>query len=82
MSGLPPQVPWRRFVAVLRKLGYAPQKGKAGSGRSFFNPSRHPNVVTFREPHPGQDVRATMLREYLRKLLIAPDEFIQLLRDC
>jgi len=82
MSGLPPQVPWRRFVAVLRKLGYAPQKGKAGSGRSFFNPSRNPNVVTFREPHPGPNVRPAMLRAYLRKLGVAPDEFIQLLEDC
>ena len=82
MSVLLPQVPWRRFVCVLRKLGYAPQKGKAGSGRSFFNPTRNPNVVTFREPHPGQNVRQPMLREYLRKLGVAPDEFIQLLRAC
>jgi len=81
MSGLPTQVPWRRFVAVLRKLGYAPQKGEAGSGRSFFNPSRNPNFVTFREPHPGQNVRQTMLRKYLGKLGVGPDEFIQLLED-
>jgi predicted RNA binding protein YcfA (HicA-like mRNA interferase family) len=82
MSVLLPQVPWRRFVCVLRKLGYVPQKGKAGSGRPFFNPSRNPNVVTFREPHPGQNVGPTTLREYLRKLGVAPDEFVQLLRDC
>jgi hypothetical protein len=82
MSVLLPQVPWRRFVCVLRKLGYVPQKGKAGSGRPFFNPSRNPNVVTFREPRAGQNVRLTALREYLRKLGVAPDEFIQLLEDC
>jgi hypothetical protein len=81
MSGLPTQVPWRHFVAVIRKLGYAPQKGKAGSGRSFFNPSRNPNFVTFREPHPGQNVRPTLLRKYLAKLGVTPDEFIQLLED-
>jgi predicted RNA binding protein YcfA (HicA-like mRNA interferase family) len=82
MSGLPAQVPWRVFVAVLRKLGYVPQKGKAGSRRSFVNPSRNPNVVSFREPHPGQNIRQGMLHNYLRKLLLAPDEFIQLLEDC
>ena len=50
--------------------------------RSFVKPRRNPNVVTFREPHPGQNVRQTMLREDLRKLLLAPDEFMQLLEDC
>jgi predicted RNA binding protein YcfA (HicA-like mRNA interferase family) len=82
MSGLPTQVPWRRFVCVLRKLGYTAQKGKAGVARSFSNPSRNPNVVTFREPHPGRNLRQTMLREYLRKLLLDQDEFMQLLKDC
>ena len=82
MSRLPTQLPWRRFVCVLRKLGYAPQKGKAGSARSFFNPRRSPNVISFREPHPGDDLRPQALREYLRKLGVAPDEFIQLLEDC
>jgi len=27
-------------------------------------------------------LRRTMLREYLRKLLLSPDEFMQLLKDC
>ena len=35
-----------------------------------------------REPHPGQNMRQRMLHEYLRKLLLAPDEFMQLLEDC
>jgi hypothetical protein len=52
MSGLPTQIPWRRFVCVLRKLGYTAQKGKAGSARSFLNPSRSPEVVSFQEPIP------------------------------
>jgi hypothetical protein len=82
MPELPTEVPWRRFVCVLRKLDYAPQKGKAGSARSFINLGRIPNVVSFREPHPGQPLRRTMLREYLRKLLLSPDEFMQLLKDC
>jgi predicted RNA binding protein YcfA (HicA-like mRNA interferase family) len=82
MPGLPTQVPWRRFVCVLRKLGYTPQKGKAGSARSFLNPSRTPTVVAFREPHPGDTLRQPMLRQYLRKLLLTPDEFMQLLEDC
>ena len=81
MSRLPPQVPWRRFLRVLGKLGYAPQKAKAGSLRSFRNPTRNPNVVTFREPHPGQDMRQAMLHEYLRKLLLSPDDFMRILED-
>src|SRR5439155_22882110 len=82
MSVLPPQVPWRRFVGVLRKLGYTPQKGKAGSVRSFVHPSHSPHIVSFRHPHPGQNMRQRMLHEYLRKLLLAPDEFMHLLEDC
>jgi hypothetical protein len=82
MSGPPTQIPWRRFVCVLRKLAYVSQKGKAGAARSFSNPKRTPNVVSFREPHPGKNVRQVMLREYLRKLLLTPDDFMQLLEDC
>ncbi len=82
MPELPTQVPWRRFVCVLRKLGYTPQKGKARSARSFMNPGRIPNVVSFREPHPGQNLRRSTLRDDLRKLLLSPDEFMQLLEGC
>ena len=82
MPELPTQVPWRRFVCVLRKLGYTAEKTKQGSTRSFMNPGRIPNVVSFWEPHPGKNLRRTMLREYLRKLLLSPDEFMQLLEDC
>jgi predicted RNA binding protein YcfA (HicA-like mRNA interferase family) len=82
MPVLPTQIPWRRFVCVLRKLGYSAQKGKAGSARSFTNPNRVPNVVLLHEPHPGQNVRRGMLHEYLRKLLLDQDEFIRLLEGC
>ena len=82
MSELPTQVPWRRFVCVLRNLGYTAQKTKQGSIRSFMNPGRIPNVVSFREPHRGENVSQRMLRQYLRKLVLAPDEFMQLLGDC
>ena len=64
---------------VLRKLGYTAQKAKPGSTESFFNPRRSPNVVSFREPHPGDSLRQPELRDYLRKLLLSADEFIQLL---
>jgi len=82
MPELPTQLPWRRFVCVLRKLGYAAEKTKHGSARSFVNPGRIPYVVSFREPHPGQNLRPPMLREALRKLLLSPDEFMRLLEDC
>jgi len=82
MAALPMQLPWRRFVCVLRKLGYTAQKGKAGAVRAFTNPNRTPNIVAFREPHPGKNLGATTLRQYLRRLLLEEDEFMQLLLDC
>jgi len=62
MSELPTQLPWRRFVCVLRKLGYTAQKTRHGSARSFVNPSRNPHVVLLWEPHPGQSLRPPTLR--------------------
>jgi predicted RNA binding protein YcfA (HicA-like mRNA interferase family) len=82
MPGLPTQVPWRRFVCVLRKLGYTAQKTKPGSVRSFANPNHMPKVVSFREPHPGKNLGATILRKYLQRLPLNEDEFMQLLEDC
>jgi predicted RNA binding protein YcfA (HicA-like mRNA interferase family) len=82
MPGLPAQLPWRRFICVLRKLGYTAQKGKAGAVRAFTNPNRTPNVVSFREPHPGKNLGATTLRKYLRQLLLNEDEFLHFLEDC
>jgi len=82
MPGLPTQVPWRRFVCVLRKLGYTAQKTKQGSERSFGNPGGIPSVVSFREPHPGQNMRPPVLRKSLRKLLLSPEDFMLLLEDC
>ena len=58
------------------------QKTKPGSVRAFRNPIRDPNVAAFREPHPGQNVRQRMMHESLRKLLLSPDEFMQLLEHC
>jgi hypothetical protein len=47
-----------------------------------MNPARIPNVVSFREPHPRAILGQSMLREYLRKLLLDQDEFMQLLEVC
>ena len=82
MAGLPTQVPWRRFVCVLRKLGYTLQKGKTGAARSFANPGRAPNFVSLREPRPGRNLGAAMLRKYLQRLLLDEDEFLRLLEEC
>jgi hypothetical protein len=82
MPELPTQVPWRPFVCVLRKLGSTAQKTKQGSIRSFMNSERIPNLVSFREFYPGQNVRPPMLRTSLRKLLLDEDEFLRLLKDC
>jgi hypothetical protein len=82
MPGLPTQIQWRRFVCVLRKLGYTAQKTEPGAARSFLNPGRNPNVVLFREPHPDNNLRPAVLRQNLHKLLLNQDEFMQLLEDC
>ena len=82
MHELPTQLPWRRFVCVLRKMGYTAQKGKAGAARAFTNPNRMHKVISLHEPHPGKDLGATMLRKHLQRLLLNEDEFIQLLKDC
>jgi predicted RNA binding protein YcfA (HicA-like mRNA interferase family) len=82
MSGLPNQLPWRRFVCVLHKLGYLPQKTGRGSARVFLNPTRRPATVSFREPHPHDTLRQTMLHNYIRKLLLTVDEFMALLGEC
>jgi predicted RNA binding protein YcfA (HicA-like mRNA interferase family) len=73
------QVPWRDFVRVLRKLGYAERKGKAGSKRYFINPARNPTSVSLREPHPRDNLRQGTLRIYLQKLQLTEDEFMRLL---
>jgi hypothetical protein len=33
------------------------------------------------ETHPGRNLHSTMLRPYLRKLLLDQDEFMRLLQD-
>lgn len=81
-SRLPPQLPWRRFVCVLSKLGYQPMKGRRGSARTFTCESREPAVVTFHEPHGKNTLREGTLREYLRKLDLSRDEFLELLERC
>jgi hypothetical protein len=53
MPAIPTQLPWRRFVCLLRDLGYHPLKLRRGSLRQFFSPTRSPNLVSFHEPHPG-----------------------------
>jgi len=68
MSGLPTQVPWRRFVCVLRKLDYAAQKGKAGAARPF-SPYADPKCC-FIPGTPFRKERAPKNVEYLRKLLL------------
>jgi hypothetical protein len=67
---------------VLHRLGYISQKGGRGSVRVFFNASREPHTVSFREPHPGDTMGPRNLRKNVRKLMLKPDEFMELLREC
>jgi hypothetical protein len=50
--------------------------------RVFFNAAREPHTISFREPHPGDTMRPAFLRRNLRKLMLKPDEFMELLREC
>jgi hypothetical protein len=68
--------------AWLRKLGYTAQKGKAGAARAFTNHNRMPKVISLREPHPGKNLSATILRKYFRQLLLNEDEFLHFLEGC
>ena len=79
MSAIPPQLPWRRFVCLLRDLGYRPLKSRRGSVRQFFCPTRSPNLVSFHEPHPGDTLHKPALCDSLRKLKLSTDEFVHLL---
>lgn len=79
MSDIPPQLPWRRFVSVLRDLGYRPLKSRRGSLRQFFCPTRNPNLVSFHEPHSGESLHKAALSGCLRRLQLSPEEFAQLI---
>jgi len=80
MSDVPRQLPWRRFVRVLQNLGYQPLKPHRGSIRWFSNPARHPNLVSFHEPRPGDSLHEARLHN--RNLHLSPDDFVELLKNC
>ena len=79
MAAMPTQVPWSRFICVLRELGYRPLKSHRGSLRQFFCPTRSPNLVSFHESHSGETLHKGTLSDCLRKLRLSADEFAQLL---
>ena len=79
MFALPTQLPWRRFVCLLRDLGYHPLRPHRGTLRQFFSFNRSPNLVSFHEPHSGDTLHKATLHDSLRKLKLSEDEFVQLL---
>jgi predicted RNA binding protein YcfA (HicA-like mRNA interferase family) len=81
-AALPAQLSWREFLCVLNQLGYRQTKNKRGSARSFHNPQAHPPVVTFHEPHGKDTIRMGTLREYVNKLQITKEKFLELLANC
>jgi predicted RNA binding protein YcfA (HicA-like mRNA interferase family) len=78
---LPNQLPWRDFVRVLKQLGYDLFESKPGSARVFFCPTRSPDLVVFHEPHGKEPLREGTLPEYLRKLQISREQFLQILKS-
>ena len=81
MSEFPNELTWRDFEHVLKKLGYEPCKSKAGSARTFTNPHRDPEFVTFHEPHGKDRLRKGTLREYVRKLNLGREELLEMLNS-
>ena len=60
----------------------SPAKAGQGSLRVFLNATREPHTVSLREPHPSDALRQAMLHNYLRKLMLTSDEFMELLKEC
>ncbi|MGH9698118.1 MAG: type II toxin-antitoxin system HicA family toxin [Candidatus Acidiferrales bacterium] len=80
-NALPAQLKWGDFVRVVKKLGYEACKPKGGSARNFKNCQLSPPIVTFHEPHGSDPVRKGTLREYIRKLGITKERFLELLNE-
>ena len=57
-------------------------EGETWFGKIVLFPESQPETSFVTGPHPGQNMRQRVLYEYLRKLLLTPDEFMQLLEDC
>jgi len=68
-------------VKVVKALGYEPCKSKGGSARNFQNWNLSPPVVTFHEPHGSDTIAKGTLREYIRKLNITRERFLELLEE-
>ena len=79
---LPAQLAWRDFVCVLKLLGYKLYESKPGSARVFYNPDTVVRLITFHESHGKNSIREGTLREYIRKLQITREQFLELLDKC
>jgi hypothetical protein len=80
MEKLPSQLAWRDFERVLRELGYQLHKAGTGAARTYLNLGREPNLITFHEPHSPNTLAKGTLREYIRRLQLSRDEFMELLK--
>ncbi len=79
MLKFPKNLTWKEIVRLLQDLGYRPYKSKRGSTRTFRNPDRQPEEVSFNEPRKKQKINSASLREYIKKLQISREEFLDLL---
>jgi len=81
MSEFPADLPWRDFKQILKKLGYELGKEGPGAARTYNNQHRDPESVTFHEPHGKHGLKKGTLREYVRKLKLEREEFLELLNS-
>ena len=40
------------------------------------------SLISLREPYPADTLHPAMLHKYIRKLMLTPDEFMELLKEC
>lgn len=78
-SGIPVDLPWRDFEKVLGRLGYEIFKSSRGAARTYRNPNRDPEFITFHESHGSRGIPKGTLRMYIRNLKLSVEEFSKLL---
>jgi predicted RNA binding protein YcfA (HicA-like mRNA interferase family) len=77
---LPSQLKWAEFIRAVEALGWDFFKSKPGSARTYID-RKTGEPATFHEPHGGDTLRKGTLREYLTKINVSHDRFMEVLRS-
>jgi len=68
LLSVPKDFTWEELIKVLNSFGYEELKGgkTGGSRRRFVDENK--NIITLHKPHPGNIVKAYMIREIIDHL--------------